>query len=140
MTTEQLATYIGVKMVQAVPMDKDGEQGYKVVYPDGYESWSPREQFERAYISLEDPTKITEGDVDNFYGSRPKEVMTMGTTTTVVNATDRTGFEYTASSACVDPENYDIDFGEELALKKIQSKIWAHLGFVLSWAKYGLHK
>lgn len=41
--------YIGVKHIQAEPMEKDGKAGYKVVYPDGYESWSPKEVFEEAY-------------------------------------------------------------------------------------------
>ena len=30
-------------------IDKGFEAGYKVVYPDGYESWSPKEVFEAAY-------------------------------------------------------------------------------------------
>ena len=64
--------YIGTKMVQAAPalrlMDGKGnnriellannpiplsgdsvELGYKVVYADGYESWSPKDVFEHAY-------------------------------------------------------------------------------------------
>ena len=60
--------YIGTKIVLAEPMDcgtfegtvgiiprhagegPDGpHDGYKVVYEDGYTSWSPRETFERAY-------------------------------------------------------------------------------------------
>lgn len=41
--------YIGVKHIKAEPMEKDGKAGYKVVYPDGYESWSPKEVFEEAY-------------------------------------------------------------------------------------------
>ena len=42
--------YIGTKMVHAEPMDsKGGKEGYKVVYSDGYESWSPKEVFEEAY-------------------------------------------------------------------------------------------
>lgn len=52
--------YIGTKIIQAepklrrVPGDNclaDGgyESGYKVVYPDGYESWSPKDVFEAAY-------------------------------------------------------------------------------------------
>ena len=35
-----------------VPLGKeneDWEDGYKVIYPDGYESWSPRDVFEAAY-------------------------------------------------------------------------------------------
>lgn len=36
----------------AIPEDRAGqtwEDGYKVVYPDGYVSWSPKEVFEEAY-------------------------------------------------------------------------------------------
>ena len=57
--------YIGTKIIQAEPAYRvDGEvfvkanivpcgvhteDGYKVVYPDGYESWSPKDVFEAAY-------------------------------------------------------------------------------------------
>ena len=57
--------YIGTKIVQAEPAYRvDGnvfvkanivpcgvhiEDGYKVVYPDRYESWSPKDVFEAAY-------------------------------------------------------------------------------------------
>lgn len=41
--------YIGTKVVQAEPAEKDGREGYKVVYADGYESWSPKDTFEEAY-------------------------------------------------------------------------------------------
>ena len=65
--------YIGTKMIQAepayrvstenftnvihpktyaIPEDRTGqtwEDGYKVVYPDGYVSWSPKDVFEATY-------------------------------------------------------------------------------------------
>ena len=57
--------YIGAKIIKAepayrvdgkvfvkaniVPSDVHIEDGYKVVYPDGYESWSPKDVFEAAY-------------------------------------------------------------------------------------------
>lgn len=52
--------YIGTKIIQAEPKlrrvptenwleDRGYESGYKVVYPDGYESWSPKDVFEAAY-------------------------------------------------------------------------------------------
>ena len=58
--------YIGTKIIEAVPAIRKGgklyeldqpiprsmepeEQGYKVRYPDGYESWSPKDVFEEAY-------------------------------------------------------------------------------------------
>jgi hypothetical protein len=42
--------YIGVKMVEAEPQEKDGKPGYAVKYEDGYTSWSPKDVFERAYF------------------------------------------------------------------------------------------
>ena len=42
--------YIGTKIIQAEPLTKeDGQHGYKVVYPDGYTSWSPDTAFDEAY-------------------------------------------------------------------------------------------
>lgn len=41
--------YIGTKMIQAEPKMKDGQEGYEVVYPDGYVSWSPAAAFEESY-------------------------------------------------------------------------------------------
>lgn len=55
--------YIGTKIIFAEPMNKfefymnvkkidckeENEEGYKVVYPDGYVSWSPKTVFEEAY-------------------------------------------------------------------------------------------
>ena len=60
--------YLGVKIVEAEPMDeftfkrsKDVEpldndlnrEGYKVVYEDGYVSWSPKEIFEEVYREIQ---------------------------------------------------------------------------------------
>ena len=66
--------YIGTKMVQAEPAwrvttlddrkfvmlkrEPGGfsgtiEDGYKVVYPDGYESWSPKDVFDAAYRPID---------------------------------------------------------------------------------------
>lgn len=44
-----MKAYIGTKIIQAEPQEKDGAPGYRVVYPDGYESWSPKAVFEEAY-------------------------------------------------------------------------------------------
>lgn len=61
--------YIGTKMIHAEPAYRwrgdiypktgpypkamDLEDGYKVRYPDGYESWSPKDVFEAAYHRIE---------------------------------------------------------------------------------------
>ena len=44
-----MKSYVGLKSVEATPQTKDGKKGYKVVYKDGYESWSPKDVFEEAY-------------------------------------------------------------------------------------------
>lgn len=49
--------YIGTKIIKAEPCQawkQSGEwcigaEGYKVEYDDGYVSWSPKDQFEKAY-------------------------------------------------------------------------------------------
>jgi hypothetical protein len=63
--------YIGCKIIRAYPMDectflaqrkgqdvsnRDTRDGYHVMYPDGYESWSPKKTFETAYrrVTLEE--------------------------------------------------------------------------------------
>lgn len=58
--------YLGVKIVHAEPMSSVEataqrlhtrsmlEDGYKVVYEDGYSSWSPKEVFEKAYRPIGD--------------------------------------------------------------------------------------
>jgi hypothetical protein len=64
-----MQSFIGCKIVQAEPMDNctfaqskgkpwdtdyKVEPGYKVIYPDGYESWSPKAVFEQAYRLISD--------------------------------------------------------------------------------------
>lgn len=52
--------YIGAKIIKAEPgvapegHPNAGQEGYKVVYPDGYESWSPTLTFETAYREVTD--------------------------------------------------------------------------------------
>lgn len=41
--------YVGTKVVMAEPDRRSGKPGYKVVYQNGYESWSPQEVFEESY-------------------------------------------------------------------------------------------
>lgn len=65
--------YIGTKMIKARPMNRGdynkyrgwnipkdenpADEGYLVMYSDGYESWSPKKQFEEAYREY-DSTKL----------------------------------------------------------------------------------
>lgn len=44
--------YVGTKIIEALPAQKDGVDGYAVKYADGYTSWSPKDVFEAAYLPL----------------------------------------------------------------------------------------
>lgn len=119
------------------------EEGYRVVYPDGYKSWSPKEVFEEAYLPLSvnpnlktEAPSISQEMVDSFIAEA--DVQTMGDKTTVVRAVLRNGFEIVESSACVSAENYDEKLGAEICMSKIKDKVWAYLGFLLQTAVHGV--
>ena len=55
---------------------------------------------------------------------------------TVVVAQLENGFVLTASSACVDPDNYDHELGIQLCRQKIEDKLWELEGYALQKAVY----
>lgn len=152
--------YIGTKLIEAekayrvdektvvlpdngVPCGSKVERGYKVRYADGYESWSPQEVFERAYLPLEVNGKlktkapsISAEMVERFIDHH--ETVTMGGKTTVVRAVLKNGFTIVEASSCVSAENYDEKLGEEICMKKIRNKVWELLGFLLQTAVGGV--
>ena len=144
--------YIGVKVIEAVPMDENAymnhsdkpdvtnpREGYLVVYENGYESWSPKDVFEKAYLKLgSEPSKIEQSVVDAFMGD--VEINTLDEKTTHVKTTALSGFVSHEVSSCVDPKNYDEEIGAAIALKKIEDVMWKCLGFVLQWGRFGLKR
>lgn len=153
--------YIGTKLIEAEPAYRvDGkvvalaenkvprgykvERGYKVRYADGYESFSPAEVFERAYLPLKvngelktEAPSVSAVMVERFIDHH--ETVTMGGKTTVVRAVLKNGFEIVESSSCVSAENYDEKLGEEICMKRIRNKIWELLGFLLQTAVGGVN-
>ena len=144
---------IGIKMVEllamtaAVALEKGyktngksgSDEGYEVTYPDGYKSWCPKEVADISYFILDeknDGTKILKEDVEKFITNI--DVITVGAKTTVINAHTLTGFDTVRHSSCVDPKNYNEELGKQYAMEEVINSLWAHLGFVLQWAKYGV--
>lgn len=150
--------YIGTKLVEAEPAWRlngklytwdalpdsadHAEAGYRVRYPDGYESWSPWAVFEAAYLRVNPDGEcktgapsVSPGMVEDFILETWTE--TLGEKTTVVRAVLRNGFEIVESSSCVSPENYDEAMGREICLEKIRDKVWELLGFLLQTAVDG---
>lgn len=129
--------YIGVKIIEAEPATKNSREGYKVKYPDGYESWSPKEQFERAYYPMgEDSSKITDAMVKGFIKLLESEKL--DDKTTMVKGELLTGFTQYEVSSCVDPKNYDPLIGADICVGRIKDTVWKCLGFVLQWGRFGL--
>lgn len=61
----------------------------------------------------------------------------MGDKTTVVQATCKNGFTIIDGSACVDPNNFNMEIGKECCMEHIKDKVWKLLGFLLQSAKNG---
>lgn len=155
-------TFIGVKMIAAIamtlgeynnyrkwdiPKDEDvNREGYLVEYlgqgdpnhkgHDNYISWSPKEVFDQSYFPIEVADKISKSDVDSFMTQLVPTKL--GDKTCVIQVSTLTGFDMTAHSACVDPTNFNMEIGADIAKKDIINQLWSHLGFVLQWAKNGL--
>lgn len=113
-------------------------EGYEVTYGDGYKSWCPKEVADAAYFPIDDENgqMIKPTDIERFIAAEDAEKL--GTKTTVVTIRTITGFESHGLSSCVDPSRYDINIGKKFAKEKAIDAIWAGLGFVLQWAKFGL--
>lgn len=154
---------IGIKMIEYFPLTKaeynayrgwdmpegedPNEEGYCVEYLDsdksnhpnhkGYISWSPKNVFDKAYLPIATAHTITKEDVEKFIGEKPK-VIKLDEKTALSSAETRTGFVTHETSSCVDPANFSLEIGGNIATERIVDKIWGHLGFVLQWAKNGL--
>lgn len=58
--------FVGIKHIKAEPQEKDGKAGYKVIYDDGYESWSPKETFEKAYFAIPNKDIISDYEKEDM--------------------------------------------------------------------------
>ena len=120
-------------------------EGYAVRYTDGYESWSPKDVFERAYLPIEvnenlkpDQPSVSQKMVDDFIAE--VHVTTLGEKTTVIRAVLVNGFEIVDASSCVSPENYSEELGKKICLERIKGKVWMLLGFLLQTGVSGVKK
>lgn len=132
--------YIGTKIVGAEPktlLTADGErEGYKVVYKDGYESWSPKEAFEEAYRAIDEiPNRLS---LDDLQAKVVGELFVkVGDTTTIVcNLLLENGFTVTGTSACIDSAIFDESIGKQIAFDNAIDKIWQLEGYLLAQRRF----
>ena len=72
--------YIGTKIIEAESMAKDGIDGYKVVYDNPnntkYESWSPKDVFEKSYTKLDEDKQLTREKLCEVFSDTNKKCNT----------------------------------------------------------------
>lgn len=145
-----MGKFISVKIVEAnfMPGDFAAEFGYKVadddldkigyeiVYHNGYKSWIPADEFEKAYFPLECDNKINSIDVERFIAT--EDVSTIENKTTLVSIKTVTGYECCGRSSCANSKKYNQELGAYHARNKAKDIIRASLEFVLQWAINGV--
>lgn len=149
-----MKSYIGVKSVEAEPMnladfklDVKGEgmvpaedekqEGYLVVYPDGYKSWSPKDVFEKAYF------EAAEGKTYQEIADRLCQTIVavrVGRRTLSGSLICLNGFEVSASVMARDEADLDANYNDYLIelTKKANAKLLEHVRFVVMLASNGL--
>ena len=138
-----MKNYISVKQVKAEPCAawkdckgyKIGDAGYKIYYPDGYVSWCPKDIFEAQYLEMKKEDTVTQEDVINFIDKVESYAIKGKTTLTQVKLKNNFTIEETSSP--IDAKNFDMKFGEQICMKKIENKVWDFLGFLWLCAKCG---
>lgn len=124
--------YIGTKIISAEPATGPNGDGYNVVYKDGYKSWSPKAVFEEAYVAIDSiPNKLS---LDDLKAKVVGELFVkVGDTTTMMCSLQlENGFVVTGTSACIDPANFDLEIGKQIAYDNAIDKIWQLEGYLLA--------
>ena len=138
--------YTYEKDAEAISMIKSNDdivytEGYKIVYDNGYESFSSKDAFEKSHLKVDDNPQRLSGvsisgpTVEDFIKSY--EVIERDNKTVIVYATLKNGFTIVESSSCVDPKNYSFDIGKQICLSSIRNKTWELLGFAVQCAYNG---
>lgn len=74
--------------------------------------------------------RITPEQIDGVILSEQYYVFPDSTLTACL-LTLRNGYTVLGESACVDPENFDVDIGRKIAKENAKNKIWALEGYLL---------
>ena len=151
-------TFIRCNLVQATPMTRGAynkhrgwkvpanenpkDDGFLVVYPDGYQSWCPKARFLEQSFPIEKSDTISPNDIPHWQ-CMGFDVMTSITAgnkpVTLVQRLHPNGYVDHETATCVDPKNYSERKGCEICAERLDQRMWDRLGFVLAWAKNGLH-
>ena len=82
--------------------------------------------------------KVTAEKIQKMMQNAKTQVYTAFDKCTIVAMQFENGFILTASSACVDPANYDAKMGVKYAKEDIESQLWKLEGYALQKAVHKL--
>lgn len=127
------------------PNENPKDEGYIVVYPDGYESWCPKARFLEQSFPLKDKNgcKIEQDDIIRWQQLGVDAFTSLdacGKPATLLQRRHPTGFVEYETSSCVDPKNYSETTGAEICAGRLDQSLWNRLGFMLAWAYHGIHQ
>ena len=88
------------------------------------------------YVEPEVAPKVTEDYIAWLMDNSEFNIKTVFDKCTIVSCKLPNGFVVTESSACVSPENYDVDLGIEICMNKITNKVWELEGYALQKKLY----
>lgn len=74
---------------------------------------------------------ITKAMIDKIVAESTIETYTVFDKCTVVAMKLPNGFVLMESSACVDPENYNVEMGKRICMEKLIDKVWELEGYLL---------
>ena len=131
------ATAAKAKEMGILHIDLGDTSGYIATDSLSRKSWVSKDAVLNNYFIINNDDSITQEDVKRFI--RNFKAVTIGKKTTVATATTITGYEVTKTSSCVNPKNYDIEIGKDIAYSSIVNELWEKLGFVLQWAINGVN-
>lgn len=131
------ATAAKAKKMGILHIDLEDAQGYIATDSLGRKNWVSRDAVLNNYFVINNDDSIAKEDVERFIWKF--KAGTIGKKTTVATATTLTGYEVTKTSACVNPKNYDIEIGKDIAYSSIVDELWEKLGFVIQWAINGVN-
>lgn len=131
------ATAAKAKKMGILHIDLEDAQGYIATDSLGRKNWVSGDAVLNNYFVINNDDYITNKDVERFI--RNFKARTIGKKTTVATATTLTGYEVTKTSSCVNPKNYDIEIGKDIAYSSIVYELWEKLSFVLQWAINGVN-
>lgn len=67
--------------------------------------------------------RVTKEDIDNILKAGEVTIIEAGVRSTIVHFVMPNGFELVAHASCVDPDEYDVELGTQLATERLRDQI-----------------